>query len=96
MPFFRVSLDSKRVQVFLACARATRNYPIGPDAPITDALAYLNLLVDGVPNHAAILLFGKTPQHPLPASVVRCLYFHGTEVCTSIPVQYMIFFLTAD
>ena len=73
-------LDSKRVQAFLARAQTTRGYPLAPGTPIADALAHLNLLDNGVPNHAAILLFGKNPQHSLSASVVKCLHFHGTEV----------------
>ena len=54
-------LDSKRVCAFLARAQSTRGYPLAPGTPIADALTHLNLLDSGVPNHAAVLLFGKNP-----------------------------------
>lgn len=78
-------LDSKRVRAFLARAQSTRGYPLAPGTPMTDALTHLNLLDNDMPNHAAILLFGKTPQRPLPASVVKCLHFHGIEMRKPIP-----------
>jgi len=54
------------------------------------ALAHLNLLDDGIPTHAAILLFGREPQRFLPTSEVKCMHFHGTEVRKPIP-SYQIF-----
>lgn len=81
-------LDPKRVNAFLARAQSTRGYPLAPGTPVADALTHLNLLDNGVPNHAAILLFGKNPQHPLPASVVKCLHFHGMEVRKPIPSHH--------
>ena len=78
-------IDSKRMRAFLARAQSTRGYPLAANTPVTYALAHLNLLDNGVPNHAAILLFGKNPQRPLPISVVKCLHFHGVEVRKPIP-----------
>ena len=78
-------IDSKRMRAFLARAQYTRGYPLDANTSVTDALAHLNLLDNGVPNHAAILLFGKNPQRPLPTSVVKCLHFHGVEVRKPIP-----------
>jgi predicted HTH transcriptional regulator len=54
------------------------------------ALAHLNLLDNGKPTHAAVLLFGREPQRFLPTSEVKCLHFHGTEVRKPIP-SYHIF-----
>jgi len=79
------SLDEKRITTFLARAQATRGYPLAQNTPIADVLEHLDLLDKGIPNHAAILLFGKKPQRPLPTSQVKCLHFHGTEVCKPIP-----------
>ena len=81
-------IDSNRVRSFLARAQSTRGYPLAPGTPIADALTHMNLLDNGEPNHAAILLFGKTPQHSLPTSVVKCLHFHGVEVRKPIPSHH--------
>jgi hypothetical protein len=70
---------------FLGRAQTTRGYALGPGTPIADALSHLNLLDAGVPNHAALLLFGRDPQRWLPTSIVKCLHFHGTEVRKPIP-----------
>jgi predicted HTH transcriptional regulator len=78
-------LDPARLRAFLARTQSTRGYPLAPNTPTADALAHLDLLDNGVPNHAAILLFGKKPQRPLPTSIVKCLHFHGTEVRKPIP-----------
>lgn len=78
-------LAPDRLDAFLARAQATRGYALGSGTPMADVLAHLNLLEAGVPNHAAILLFGTAPQRWLPTSVVKCLHFHGTEVRKPIP-----------
>ncbi len=78
-------LDPQRVTAFLSRAEATRGYALGAGTPTSAALAHLNLLEGGVPNHAALLLFGRDPQRWLPTSVVKCLHFHGTEVRKPIP-----------
>ena len=78
-------LDEKRISSFLARAQATRGYPLAQNTPIVDVLKHLNLLDNSVPNHAAVLLFGKNPQRTLPTTVVKCLHFHSTEVHKPIP-----------
>ena len=78
-------LDPARVDAFLSRAQATRDYALAPGTPLADALAHLNLRAGGAPNHAAVLLFAREPQHWLPTSVVKCLRFHGTEVRKPIP-----------
>jgi ATP-dependent DNA helicase RecG len=78
-------IDPARLGAFLGRAEATRGYPLAPTTPVADALTHLNLLDNGVPNHAAILLFGREPQRWLPTSFVKCLHFHGVEVRKPIP-----------
>lgn len=78
-------LSRKKVQDFLARAQAERNYPLGPRTTTPKALAHLNLLDRGRPNHAAVLLFGSQPQRFLITSEVKCLQFHGTTVAKPIP-----------
>ena len=55
---------------------------------------HLNLLNDGKPTNAAMLLFGKSPQRSLLSSEVRCAHFHGTEVAKPIP-SYQVYKGTA-
>jgi predicted HTH transcriptional regulator len=78
-------LDARQLDEFLSRARATRGYALGPGTPMETALAHLNLFDGSAPNHAAILLFARDPQHWLPTSGVKCLHFHGTEVRKPIP-----------
>lgn len=55
-----------------------------------ELLSHLNLLDDGVPTHAAVLLFGKQPQRFVISSEVKCAHFHGTEVAKPIP-SYQVY-----
>ena len=57
-------------------------------------LGHLNLLNDGKPTNAAVLVFGKAPQRFLISSEVRCAHFHGTEVAKPIP-SYQVYKGTA-
>ena len=83
-------LSRKKVAEFLARAQAERGYALGPKTPIQKALAHLNLLDNGRPSHAAVLLFGKQPQRFLITSEVKCLHFHGTTIAKPIP-SYQIY-----
>lgn len=78
-------LSKQRLEAFLARAKAERDFALGPRTPLRSALSHLELLDRGLPNHAAVLLFGKKPQRFLPTSEVKCLHFHGTEVAKPIP-----------
>lgn len=60
------------------------------DTPPAQALAHLNLLTDGRPTHAAVLLFGRQPQRFLLTSEVKCMHFHGTEIAKPIP-SYQVY-----
>ncbi len=74
-----------KLRWFLSTARRERQYVLTESTPIKEALAHLNVLHDGKPSHAAILLFGNQPQRFLITSEVKCLHFHGTEVQKPIP-----------
>jgi len=83
-------LPKEKIRSFLEVAKRERNYPLPAETTREKALAHLNLLEDGKPTYAAILLFGSEPQRFLPTSEVKCLHFHGTEVRKPIP-SYQIF-----
>ncbi len=75
---------------FLARAQRTRGFVLEPDTSVEAALTHLNLLDDGRPTNAGILLFGHRPQRFLITSEVKCLHFHGTEVRKPIP-SYQVY-----
>ncbi|MBI3615352.1 MAG: DUF4062 domain-containing protein [Candidatus Omnitrophica bacterium] len=83
-------LSREKLDRFLARAQAVRGYALPPRTQIKAALTHLNLLDDGLPSHAAVLLFGREPQRFLLTSEVKCLHFHGTEVRKPIP-SYQIY-----
>lgn len=82
-------LSREKLSEFLAVATAERGYAIGPRTSTQKALAHLNLLDNGEPTHAAVLLFGKQPQRFLISSEVKCLHFHGREVRKPIPSYHI-------
>ncbi len=82
-------LSEEKVRWFLGRARRERQYILEEDTPLPEALAHLNLLDNGRPTHAAVLLFGKAPQRFLITSEVKCLHFHGTEVRKPIPSYHI-------
>jgi predicted HTH transcriptional regulator len=83
-------LHEEKLRWFLARAQEARGYRFGPTTPTMDALTHLDLLNESRITHAALLLFGKRPQIPLPSSEVKCLHFHGIEAVKPIP-DYQIF-----
>ena len=83
-------ISSEKVGRFLRTARYERQFPLPEDASVETALAHLDLLEGGKPNHAAILLFGQEPQRFLTTSKIKCLHFHGTEIHKPIP-SYQIY-----
>ncbi|PYJ51280.1 MAG: transcriptional regulator [Verrucomicrobia bacterium] len=82
-------IDEKHVRWFLAQARQ-RQYSLAENTPTTDVLSHLNLLEQGQPTNAAILLFGKQPQRFLLSSEVKCMHFHGAEIRKPIP-SYQVY-----
>ncbi len=87
-------IPQNKITWFLETAKRERNYALAVRTGREKVLAHLNLLYDGQPTHAAILLFGGNPQRFLPTSEINCLHFHGTEVRKPIP-SYQIFKGTA-
>ena len=83
-------LSEEKLTGFLDRAQRSRGYALGPGTPLANALSHLNLLDGDQPSHAAVLLFGTTPQRFLPTSEVKCLHFHGAEVRKPIP-SYQIY-----
>ena len=79
---------------FIRTARSARAFPLTEGASTEELLVHLDLLNDGKPTNAAMLLFGKSPQRFLISSEVRCAHFHGTEVAKPIP-SYQVYKGTA-
>ncbi|OQX18970.1 MAG: hypothetical protein BWK76_05985 [Desulfobulbaceae bacterium A2] len=82
-------LSSEKMRWFLSRARLQRNFALPETTAPTDLLTHLNLLDNGAPSHAAILLFGKAPQRFLLSSEVKCAHFHGTELRKPIPSYHI-------
>ena len=78
-------LDCERMTRFIRLARMARAFPLTEDVSMEELLGHLNLLNDGRPTNAAVLLFGKSPQHFLISSGVKCAHYHGTQVAKPIP-----------
>jgi len=87
-------IDPEHVARFVRLARKARGFPLPVGAEVSEVLTRLNLLDKGQPTNAAILLFGKDPQHFCLPSEVKCLHFHGTEVTKPIP-SYQVYNGTA-
>ena len=83
-------LDPERMTQFIRMARLSRQFPLPVGTPAPRLLEHMNLLDDGRPANAAVLLFGKTPQRFLPCADIRCAHFHGIEVAKPIP-SYQVY-----
>ena len=77
-------LDRQRMIQFIRTARRVRKFPLTEDVPPQTFLRHVNLLANGRPTNAAVLLFGKSPQRFLPTSEIKCARFHGT--CVAKPI----------
>jgi len=87
-------IDQENISLFLRRARKARNFPLHQEAEPQEILAHLNLLNDEQPTNAAMLLFGKKPQHFSVTSEVKCAHFHSTKVAKPIP-SYQVYKGTA-
>lgn len=83
-------LDPERMEWFLREAHRARGFPLPETASPVELLTHLNLLNDGRPTHAAVLLFARRPQRFLISSEVKCAHFHGTDVAKPIP-SYQVY-----
>ena len=72
-------LSRKRIEWFLDTARRERAFPLKPNTSTQALLIHLNLLEQGKPTHAAVLLFGANPQRFHRTAETKCIHCHGTE-----------------
>ena len=72
-------LSRKRLDWFLETARRERRFPLKPHTAPEALLKHLNLLADGRPTNAALLLFGSAPQRFHRTAETKCVFCHGTE-----------------
>ena len=72
-------VDSDQVKAFVETAEAAGRLQLkGAKSPKT-VLKNFNLLRDGLPTNAAMLLFGKNPRAFFNNAQIHCFHFHGTE-----------------
>ena len=72
-------LSRKRIDWFLETARRERGFPLKSNTTTQALLTHLNLLDDGKPTNAAMLLFGINPQRFHRTAETKCMHCHGTE-----------------
>lgn len=72
-------LARKRIDWFLATARRERNFPLKQSTTTQSLLTHLNLLEQGKPTNAALLLFGSAPQRFHRTAETKCVHCHGVE-----------------
>lgn len=83
-------LDKERISEFVALAREKRNFPLPATSKLEKVLTHLDVMEDGKLTNAAVLLFGKNPQHFFISSEVKCVQFYGNEVSKPMP-SYQIY-----
>jgi len=71
-------LSRKRIDWFLEAARRERGFPLKSNTTTQALLTHLNLLDDGKPTNAALLLFGVNPQRFHRTAETKCIHCHGT------------------
>lgn len=72
-------LSRKRIDWFLDTARRERGFPLKSSTSTAALLTHLNLLSDGKPTNAAVLLFAERPQQFHRTAETKCIHCHGTE-----------------
>ncbi|MBQ8630031.1 MAG: DUF4062 domain-containing protein [Prevotella sp.] len=84
-------IDSSKVEKFVLLAQDKRNFPLKIADGVPKILQHLNLMSDdGRLTNAALLLFGKRPQHFFPTSEIKCAQFYGYTVQKPVPF-YQVF-----
>lgn len=78
-------ISRKRVEWFLETARRERGFPLKSNTSTQALLTHLNLLDDGKPTNAAMLLFGSNPQQFHRTAETKCVHCHGTEYRRPFP-----------
>lgn len=72
-------IDNAEVKAFVDTAEAAGRLKLKGSRSPKAILQNFNLLRDGQPTNAAMLLFGKNPNRFLNNAQVHCFHFHGTE-----------------
>lgn len=72
-------LSRKRIEWFLETARRERGFPLKPNTTTLALITHLNLVDNGKPTNAAVLLFGANPQRFHRTAETKCIHCHGTE-----------------
>lgn len=72
-------IDSAEVKTFVETAEAAGRLKLKGSRAPKAVLQNFNLLRDGRPTNAAMLLFGKDPRRFFDNIQVHCFHFHGTE-----------------
>lgn len=81
-------LDEDKMRNFIYMARQKRKFPLPETTSPLVLLKHLDLIDDnGRLANAAILLFGKKPQHYFLTSEVKCAQFYGTRVEKPVPTM---------
>jgi len=82
-------VEQEKLFRFVTIAKRKRGFSLPAESPATDILTHLNLLNNNKLNNAALLLFGKNPQHFFISSEVKCARFHGNEIVKPIPSYHV-------
>ena len=72
-------IDAGKVAEFVATAEAKGRLRLKGSREPQAVLQHFNLLREGQPVNAAVLLFGKEPRRFFNNAQVHCFHFHGTE-----------------
>lgn len=83
-------IDFNKINEFVGIAKAKRSFPLPTEALPETVLTHLNLFANNRLCNAALLLFGKKPQHFFLTSEVKCAHFHGFEISKPIP-SYQVY-----
>jgi ATP-dependent DNA helicase RecG len=83
-------IDAVTVAHFVRRARFERQFPLPEESAMADVLAHLNLIREGRPTQAAVLLFSRDPQRFIPCAEIRCMHFHGIDIQRPVPF-YRVF-----
>jgi predicted HTH transcriptional regulator len=73
------NIDNTQVTAFVETAEAKGRLTLKGSRAPKAVLQNFNLLRDGQPTNAAMLLFGKDPRKFFNNAQVHCFHFHGTE-----------------
>lgn len=72
-------IDTKQIEIFLETAKNRGRLHLREGSSTKAVLKHFNLVSNGTPTNAAILLFGRKPSRFLQNAQVHCLHFRGAE-----------------